>query len=264
MESLEAPRPRRGAQYIARASGSAAADAHFAAQGFAIAPQSSRSRIAACDFWPGHRSDAGRGSARVATPRVEPLHFARRGTRSAGTLQSGSGAAHAKLAKARPGSRLERAVQARAPTMLARGAGSPSPSRRPHGGRRRWSETELLLELSRFADAETSLTYDALTAAGRLDLARAVQNFGGLQKLRRAGLLRRPRPSKAAPALDRAALLAEITRRFAAGEPLASSLVPARLLNAGVRHFGNWQSAITGAGIDYEQVRMKPRAIRKR
>jgi hypothetical protein len=126
---------------------------------------------------------------------------------------------------------------------------------RPH----RWTEAEIVGELRRLHSSDVTLTYEDLTAAGQLSLVRAIQNFGGMQKLRRVSGLPRPRAKRPEPTLERDAVLAEIVRRHAAGEALAWSTIPMRLRNGGVSHFGSWLKAIAAAGIDYEHVRMRPR-----
>jgi hypothetical protein len=143
--------------------------------------------------------------------------------------------------------------------MLIRGAGFRQSARglreRPH----RWTEAEIVCELRRLCSANVTPTYEELTAAGHLSLVRAIQNFGGMQKLRRLSGLPRPRAKSRQPALERDAVLAEIGRRHEAGEALAWSTIPMRLRNGGVSHFGSWLNAVAAAGIDYEQVRMRPR-----
>ena len=143
--------------------------------------------------------------------------------------------------------------------MLIRGAGFRRSARdvreRPH----RWTEAEIVRELRRLYSANVPPTYEDLTAAGHLPLVRAIQNFGGMQKLRRLSGLPRPRARSRQPALERDAVLAEIGRRHQAGEALAWSTIPMRLRNGGESHFGSWLNAVAAAGIDYDEVRMRRR-----
>jgi hypothetical protein len=153
--------------------------------------------------------------------------------------------------------------------MLVRGARSrtSSPAARVPdaghgrpGGRGAWTLEAIVRALERLHRADVELSYDGLIAAGHLPLARAIQNFGGLQRLRRQWQLPRPRVAAPQPGLQRDEVLAEIARRHAAGEPLAWSKVPARLRAGGERHFGNWPGAIAAAGLDYARIRLRPRA----
>jgi len=53
------------------------------------------------------------------------------------------------------------------------------------GWRPRWSEAQLVVELRRLHAANIPLTYRGLEENGHLELARAVNYCGGIQRLRR-------------------------------------------------------------------------------
>jgi hypothetical protein len=126
------------------------------------------------------------------------------------------------------------------------------------GRHSKWTEARIVRELRRLCAANVTLSCQALIDAGHVELARAINHFGGLQRLRRLFRLPRPRPKTPEPAVDRDVVLAEIGRRHDADEPLAWSKVPRRLRAGGEKHFGSWQGAIVAAGLDYAQVRLRP------
>lgn len=143
------------------------------------------------------------------------------------------------------------------PLRFRRPAAEPPPAQ---SGRRRWTEQLIVAELKRLGAAGVALTRAGLIAAGHSELAHAVNNFGGLSRVRRAADLPfvRREAAQSPPSAD--AVLAELRRRAATGEPLASSKVPARLEYAGRLRFGSWGAAIAAAGLDYDSIR-QPRQL---
>jgi hypothetical protein len=145
--------------------------------------------------------------------------------------------------------------------VLSRRPPSATPRRPTRTGR--WTEEQLIDELRALHAAGVEVTRAGLVASGRVELVHAVENFGGLLRLRRlAQLPHRPRAAPRA-AMAAADVLLAIRERQRTGAPLATSRVDARLEYAGRVCFGSWKAAIEAAGIDYDAVRL-PRARARR
>jgi hypothetical protein len=131
--------------------------------------------------------------------------------------------------------------------------------RMPRSSRPQWTEATILREMLRLYRAGVALTQTGLFHAGEHSLLLAINYFGGFPRLRRLAELPPPPRQHKRCTLDGAAVVAEIRRRHAAGEPVAASKVPATLRYAGQRAFGSWGQAVTAAGLDYERIRLPTR-----
>ena len=95
------------------------------------------------------------------------------------------------------------------PLRFRRPAAAPPPEQ---SERRRWTEQLIITELSKLGATGVTLTRAGLIAAGHSELAHAVNNFGGLSRLRREANL---------PFVRREAAQSPPSRSFAA--PSSSS-----------------------------------------
>jgi hypothetical protein len=135
-----------------------------------------------------------------------------------------------------------------------RAAGVP-PVRYP----RRWSLERVVTEIRRVHRQGVRIVQRDLHDAGRADLASAIREYaGGFARARR--LARVPDPSRheesERESWDEERVVEEILALHKAGEPLAVSRAPSKLVAAGERVFGSWGAAIAAAGLDYRAIRM--------
>src|SRR5512133_220211 len=97
----------------------------------------------------------------------------------------------------------------------------------------------LLRELEELYRGGVRITRRSLREAGRVELLRAGERFGGLQRLRRlAGIPFRHRQAHR-PVSDSQTVIEEIRRRYLRREPLWVTRVPPALLVAAERHFAS-------------------------
>jgi hypothetical protein len=123
----------------------------------------------------------------------------------------------------------------------------------------RWSEDSLLDEIRRLARSGVRIVHQDLKDAGREDVLGAITGyFGSIVSARRlARVPDPPRKTWVPEPWDEERVVAMILERCRAGEPLASSKVPARYVAAGIRYFGSWPAAIEASGLNYDDVRLR-------
>ena len=101
-----------------------------------------------------------------------------------------------------------------------------------------------------------------LELLGREDLVGAIWRYlGSTPRARRlAGIPDPLRRSSEQERWDGERVIEEILDRRRAGESLAISKVPMKLVHAALRYHDTWENAITAAGLDYDAIRLKRRA----
>ena len=125
----------------------------------------------------------------------------------------------------------------------------------------RWSEDGVLDEIRALARAGVTINHPGLKDTGREDVVGAIVTyFGSIVRARRlAGVPHPPHHYGGWSSWDDERVVAEILARHHAGEPLACSRVPGKLVAAAIRYFGGWPDAIEVAGLDYDAVRLRRR-----
>ena len=134
--------------------------------------------------------------------------------------------------------------------------GIPTPRVAP-----RWTRARVIRELTQLHKEGTRLTRRGLVARGRQDLLSGINVvYGSLIKARHAAGVPEPEPRYSLPRKWSAEIvLIEIIKRHEAGLGLASSQAPDKLVSAGFRYFGDWETAITAVGLDYDEIRLHRR-----
>jgi hypothetical protein len=124
---------------------------------------------------------------------------------------------------------------------------------------RRWTAERVVAEIRRLHRRGIVIRHEDLIDAGREDLAGAIRVYLG--SIVRARILARvPHPERRLfepEAWDEDRVVSEIVDLHEKRKPVAYSRAPKRLVNAGVRLFGSWQTAIEAAGLDYAKVRLR-------
>ena len=123
----------------------------------------------------------------------------------------------------------------------------------------KWTQADVIAEIKRVHREGVRIRYQDLEEAGRGDLVGAIgKHIGSIVRAR--NLARVPHPPYLLvgerESWDEDRVLEEILDRAATGQPLASSRVRNRLINAARRYFGAWQAAIEAADLDYAAIRM--------
>ena len=127
----------------------------------------------------------------------------------------------------------------------------------------RWSRDLVISELHMLDEQGVRLSQRGMLEVNRGDLAAAIMSyFGSFAKARNAAGLPEPerlhRPQlKWTPEI----VLAEMIDLHEAGYSLAMSKAPSRLVGAGIRYFGSWEDAIEAIGLDYDDIRLRPRPM---
>jgi hypothetical protein len=144
--------------------------------------------------------------------------------------------------------RAARVEVARPPS---RSAPRPSPSAA-------WSKDRVVDELQRLDSEGASTGWAELMQQGQGALvAAAAAHAGGLQQARAEAGVEAPERRPPTPRWDRAGIAAAIQEQARAGQPLASSKAPQRLVAAARWHFGSWEAALEAADVDPEAVRLQ-------
>ncbi|MEP6859739.1 MAG: hypothetical protein ABJE66_03910 [Deltaproteobacteria bacterium] len=119
-----------------------------------------------------------------------------------------------------------------------------------------WTRQRVIEELRRLHRAGSRLVPAELDTA----LLHAAASYaGGLRAARRlAGISAAP-PERSKKWWNEARVLAEIKKRKCAGQPLATTRTPTKLVTAGRWHFGSWAKALAAAGVDAATVRVSRR-----
>ncbi|MBV8756320.1 MAG: hypothetical protein JO257_03530 [Deltaproteobacteria bacterium] len=130
---------------------------------------------------------------------------------------------------------------------------------------REWSQADAVTEIRRLHESGVTIRYRDLELAGREDLVGAIRTYVG--SIVRARILARvPHPPRAeyeAERWDEDRVVEDILDLHTAGESLAYSKAPSRLVNAGVRYFDSWDGALEAAGLDPDEFRLRRRPYDK-
>ncbi len=122
----------------------------------------------------------------------------------------------------------------------------------------KWSRERVLDEMRRLSRGGMIITRRNLAAAGRQDLIGAIAlHVGTLVRARR--LARVPAPTYQPHERQRwndERVVSEIRSLRRAGESVAMTKAPSRLVKAATYYFGSWRSAIEAADLDYDAVRL--------
>ncbi|MEO8705710.1 MAG: hypothetical protein ABI867_37105 [Kofleriaceae bacterium] len=135
----------------------------------------------------------------------------------------------------------------------AAGLEKPEP---PH---KKWSHERVLEELRREHARGTRITESGLTAAGNKGLVHAIRTYvGSLPQARRLAKVPEPVPIPRSESFikkwDAELVLSELRDLAAAGQSIARSKVPNRLLRAAQRYWDSYQDAVEAAGFDYDEI----------
>ena len=124
---------------------------------------------------------------------------------------------------------------------------------------REWNEVDVIAEIRRLHENGLTIRYRDLELAGREDLVGAIRTYVG--SIVRARLLAKvphpPRRVSVEERWDEDRVVEEILELYRLGEPLAASKAPDKLVNAGTRYFGSWDDALTAAGLDPDEIRLR-------
>jgi hypothetical protein len=122
----------------------------------------------------------------------------------------------------------------------------------------RWTRDKVIVELQRLHRRGVRLTNKGLAKAGARGLTNAARSWcGGLPRARRLARVPEPPPTIIERrSWDEETVIAEILELYRAGESLASTKAPPKLVCAGVYWFGGWRDAVETAGLDYDRVRL--------
>lgn len=124
---------------------------------------------------------------------------------------------------------------------------------------RRWTKKTVVAEIRRLHRSGVTIRYRDLEQADREDLVGGIRvQIGSIVRARRlARVPEPPRRTFEAEMWDEDRVIEEILERHEAGEPLAYSKAPSRLVSAGTRYFGTWAEAIAAADLDYDAIRLR-------
>lgn len=126
---------------------------------------------------------------------------------------------------------------------------------------REWTQTDAIAEVRRLHNAGLTIRYRDLELAGREDLVGAIRTYVG-SIVRARVLANVPHPPRAAyvqDTWDEDRVVEDILDLHRAGQPLAHSRAPSKLVNAGNRYFGSWDNALFAAGLDPDEIRLRRR-----
>jgi len=126
---------------------------------------------------------------------------------------------------------------------------------------REWTQADAIAEVRRLYKAGLTIRYRDLELAGREDLVGAIRTYVG-SIVRARVLANVPHPPRAEYVQDRwdeDRVVEDVLELHDAGESLAYSKVPSKLVNAAKRYFGSWDNALFAAGLDPDEIRLRRR-----
>ena len=124
---------------------------------------------------------------------------------------------------------------------------------------REWSDADVIAELRRLHDNGITIRYRDLERCGREDLVGAIRVYIG-SIVRARVLARIPHPPRALyeqEVWDEDRVVEDILELHQLGQPLAYSKAPNKLVNAATRYFGGWDNALSAAGLDPDDFRLR-------
>jgi hypothetical protein len=106
-----------------------------------------------------------------------------------------------------------------------------------------------------------TIRYRDLELAGREDLVGAIRSYvGSIVRARvLANVPHPPRAVHAQDSWDEERVVEDILDLHRAGQSLAFTRAPSKLVNAAKRYFGSWDNALFAAGLDPDEIRLRRR-----
>jgi len=131
----------------------------------------------------------------------------------------------------------------------------------PKRPRRVLTRDAIIVDLQELHRTGVRMTAVDVVDAGRNDLISSTRRyFGGFTAARAAADIPAPERPPRVVRWGRARVIAAIRDAHERGAPLAHSLVDRELFHAATNSFRTWREAIEAAGLDYDELKLRPHA----